>query len=72
MREKLLMTLSTELGVPREALNIDSTRAQFDAWDSLGHLNVILAVETAFGVRFRPEVIPDLTSVRKLLEELEQ
>jgi acyl carrier protein len=33
------------------------------AWDSLGHLNLILAVEAAFGVSFSPEDVINMRSL---------
>jgi acyl carrier protein len=41
-----------------------------DEWDSLAHLNIVLGVEEAFGVRFAPERIPELTSMEAILLEL--
>ncbi len=41
-----------------------------DSWDSFGHLQLILAVESEFGVQFDPQRIPDLTTVALLQDEL--
>jgi acyl carrier protein len=41
-----------------------------EEWDSLGHLRVVLAVEAEFGVAFRTDRIPLLTSFGALKEEL--
>jgi acyl carrier protein len=32
-------------------------------WDSLKHLNLVIALESEFGVSFAPEEIPELLSV---------
>jgi acyl carrier protein len=40
------------------------------AWDSIGHLNLILAVEQQFGVSFDPDRIPKLTSIQALADEI--
>ena len=43
-----------------------------ERWDSLGHLNLVLALEEAFGVRFRTDEVPsmgDLASVEKVLHQ---
>ena len=42
-----------------------------DRWDSLGHLQVIMAVETEFGLKFRTDKIPNLTSLELLKTEIE-
>ncbi len=41
------------------------------AWDSFGHLQAILAIEEAYGVRIDPQKVPELTSVGQLMQELE-
>lgn len=32
-------------------------------WDSLNHLNLILAIESEFGIQFETSEIPELTTV---------
>jgi len=41
-------------------------------WDSIVHLNLILAFEAEFDVRFSTAEIPQLTSVGKLRARLEK
>jgi acyl carrier protein len=41
------------------------------SWDSLRHLNLILALEEKFGVTFEAEEIPELVSVRVIAKALE-
>lgn len=40
------------------------------AWDSIGHLNLILALEQQFDVSFEPEQIPQLTSVLAIADAI--
>lgn len=37
-------------------------------WDSLGHLQLILAVEKEFNIRFSAQKIPSLTSLNSIYE----
>jgi acyl carrier protein len=41
-------------------------------WDSIRHLQTILALEGEYGVQFDPQRIPELTSVSLLRAELEK
>jgi acyl carrier protein len=41
-------------------------------WDSVMHLNLILALEAEFGVRFSTAEIPQLTSIGKIRARLEK
>ena len=37
-------------------------------WDSIGHLNLVLALEQRFDVSFDPEQIPQLVSVQAIAD----
>ena len=49
-------------------LNMESA----ETWDSFRHLQLILSIEDEYGVQFDPQKIPDLTTVAKVLQALEQ
>lgn len=38
-----------------------------ERWDSIEHLNLVLAVEQSFGLSFRPEEMAELTSVAAIV-----
>lgn len=48
------------------------TAADVDEWDSLNHINLILAVERGFGVRFKTSEIGNLANVGEFLELLKR
>jgi acyl carrier protein len=65
-------TLAAVLGVPESKINDDTSPDSYPAWDSVAHLNLVMALEEAFGTSFTPEETMDMTSVkliRLLLEE---
>lgn len=43
-----------------------------EAWDSLGHLNLFLAVETRFGVKFTTDEILTTTAIGDLVTKLSE
>src|ERR1700681_3461175 len=47
---KLKRTLAEVLGVPEAEIGDDTSMDTVAAWDSLKHLNLVLAVEDRFGV----------------------
>jgi acyl carrier protein len=51
-------------------LTDDVTRETLKAWDSLGHIRLVAAIEEAFDVHFSIEQIEKLTSVAKIKAEL--
>jgi acyl carrier protein len=57
--------------VMKNVLDIDSvtdddSMKTIGSWDSLRHLNLIMALEEHFGISFDPEEIPELNSVRTI------
>jgi len=57
-------TLSAVLGVRPADITDETSPDNVGSWDSVTHLNLVLALEEAFGVSFTPEETMDLTSVR--------
>lgn len=60
---QLYKIIGKVLGVDPTALNDESNAQNTPKWDSLRHIEVIFAVESAFHVRF---TMPEIASLRKL------
>lgn len=56
--------------LPEEQITSESSPDTIKSWDSLQHLNLILAMEQEFGVQFIPEEIERLLSVKHIIELL--
>jgi acyl carrier protein len=61
--------------VIKNVLDVDSVSENdsmqtIKSWDSLRHLNLVMAIEERFGITFDPDEIPELTSVRKISESI--
>jgi acyl carrier protein len=70
--EKIRQTLGAVLGLSPEQIDDDTSPDNVAAWDSVTHLNLVLALEEAFGVSFTPEETLEMTSaklIRLLLDE---
>jgi acyl carrier protein len=44
----------------------DLRMGDIDQWDSVAHLDLIAAIEQAFGLRFKAEEIVEMTSLEEL------
>ncbi len=62
------MIVSQVMNVPVEALSVDSSPDTVENWDSLKHMNLILALEEEFNVTFSDEDIVQLLSVEIIIE----
>lgn len=68
--DKVRQTISDVFGVAASDLTPDSSPQTVEAWDSMGHLNLVLALEQAFNVQFSPEEIAGMTSVQLVSDTL--
>jgi acyl carrier protein len=48
------------------ALTEETTARDIPQWDSLGHVNLMFAIEERFGVRFRGNELAELANVGEL------
>jgi acyl carrier protein len=53
--------------IPVAEITPETSSDTIKSWDSLQHLNLMLAVEQEFGVQFAPEEIEKLTSVQSIV-----
>jgi acyl carrier protein len=68
--DQVRQAVSDVFGVPLTEVSADSSPQTVEAWDSMGHLNLVLALEQSFGVQFSPEEIAAMTSVRLAADTL--
>ena len=61
---KLYSVISRVLGVPEEDISDDTSPDTVKTWDSLSHVNLIIALEHQFGVHLSPEEAMEMESVK--------
>jgi len=60
------------LGVPPDQISLDTSPASAANWDSVQHLNLVLAVEQAFGLMFEPEELDQMKSIGHIVALVER
>jgi acyl carrier protein len=60
--ESLKQILATVLKVPVENIDGDTNTDTVESWDSLNHMNLILALEDAYSVRIPDDEATNITS----------
>ncbi|MGA7158716.1 MAG: acyl carrier protein [Acidobacteriaceae bacterium] len=60
------------LEIRSEDVTPDLSTESAETWDSFRHLQLILSIEDEYGVQFDPQKIPELNTVAKVQEALEQ
>jgi len=69
---KLKQIMSTVLRVPADNIDGDANMDSIKSWDSLNHMNLILALEDAYGVSIPDDEATNITSyplVRLIINE---
>ena len=61
--EQIRAMASDLFGVPVEQITAASSPQTLENWDSIQHLNLVLAVEEKFGVQLSPEEIEEMKNV---------
>jgi acyl carrier protein len=72
MLDRVRRIVADVFEVPLDQVRPDSSPDTISTWDSLRHLNMVLALEQEFGVDFRPEEIEQLLSVELVAALLEE
>ena len=70
MREQIKEVLKQVFKI--EHIKDDISQKTCDKWDSLNHLNLIIALEQRFDVSFEPEEIVEMQSLERIMSLLSQ
>lgn len=63
MEEEVKSVVAQVMEVPVDLVNADSSPDTIATWDSLKHMNLVLALEQTFGVTFSEEQIAEMLNV---------
>lgn len=70
--QSLNQLIADALGLAYEEISDDSSPDTLSEWDSITHLNLVMAVEEAYEVQLTPEDALDLNSVKLFRLYLEE
>jgi acyl carrier protein len=69
--EQVRTAAADVLQVAPEKITESTTPEHIESWDSVQHLNLILALESQFGLEFEPEEIEQMKSIGKIASLVE-
>jgi acyl carrier protein len=58
------------LQVPATSLSLQSSPETVESWDSVRHLDLVLALEQEFHLQFEPEEIDQMKNVERIVDIL--
>lgn len=70
--EQLQEIMAAALNVGADTITPKSAQGDFAAWDSLGHVHLMVALEDAFGIELEVEDFAKLGSVEAILDYLKR
>ena len=70
MEEKLKTVISNVFGLTSDKIDESTTMESIEQWDSLKHLELIMAIEEKFGIVFETEEILEITSFTRIKDIL--
>ncbi|MQF94723.1 MAG: acyl carrier protein [SAR202 cluster bacterium] len=63
MEDRIYRVVSDVMGVPVTDISDESSPDTIEAWESLSHINLVLALESEFGISLAPEDVLEMLSV---------
>lgn len=72
MDDKIKFVMATVFELNIKDININSSSQNIQNWDSLKHMNLIIALEEEFQVSFEEDDIPEIQSFMKISNALER
>lgn len=64
IKEKIKNAMSAVFEVPAEEINEETSTDTLENWDSLRHLNLVLALEEEFGISIPDEEVGNMVNFR--------
>lgn len=70
LEERVFEIFSKVMNFSRDKISLKTTIEEVENWDSVQHLNLILAIEEEFNVKFNPDEIQEMLSIEMILNNL--
>lgn len=70
IRTRVKIVLTKVLKIDIETITDDISQMELSDWDSVRHMNVILALENEFDIEFDDAELPKLTSLFIIVESI--
>ena len=72
IKDRVRAALARALKTNPDAIVDNASQMELSEWDSVRHMNVVLALENDFGIEFEDAELPTLTSLPLLVAAIEK
>lgn len=69
--DEVRKVLASTFEIPIEQVHGDCSNQTIERWDSIGHINLMMALEQHFGLRFTTEEIMQMSTLAAICAVLE-
>lgn len=66
--KKVIKVFTTSFNVDENKIQLTDTKNDIEAWDSIGHLHLIMNLETEFNIKMDTEDVVKIDSVEKCVD----
>jgi acyl carrier protein len=70
--DRVISVMAQVFEIPPSSISPDAEQESIERWDSLGHMNLCVALEEAFSVSFDDQQVSSMTSVPLIVETIEK
>ncbi len=70
--KNIIELVADVFGVPVDDIDAKSSKDNIKSWDSINHLNLVLALEETFQKKISPEEIEQMTSVEHIYQLIKE
>lgn len=63
IKNRIAEVMERVFDVKASTVSIDQKRVHFETWDSIGHLQLIMSLESEFGIKFHTDEINKIECV---------
>lgn len=64
MKNRIKNVMAAVFEVPVDEINDESSPGDIESWDSLKHMNLVIALEEEFKIQFEDDEIPSLINLK--------
>lgn len=66
MKDKIKNIMSAVFDIDKDTIGDDASTTNLENWDSINHMNLVLAIEEEFNIVFDDEEIVQITSLKSI------
>lgn len=70
--EKVAESIRSILDLPNQEITMRTTAEDIEGWDSFNHINIVVAIENQFGVKFNTSEVEEVRAVGEFVKLIEK